>query len=966
MNLESMPTRLCAALAGLLVPGALLLAQDTADVERPADQATERSLDRSIEQSIEQSLEQSTQQPSDQLPGEAAATGRDLDRLTVTGSRVRSQIRAGAQPVTRLGRDDITASGAVRLGDLLQQLPMFTGSPLNTATSQRGSGGDLSRGIETLELRGLGPERTLVLVNGRRFVPGGNGASGLVDLGMIPTAWIEAVEIYRAGASVEYGADAVAGVVNILTRDAFDGVELNAQGRVTERGDGETLRASVLVGRQGVGRNRNGGWTAGLEVVDQPSVSKGERAFSSTRLTLDGPDNRRVFDGSSAPPAGQFRTSTGRFTLIDGRDGDSRSDFREFTDADRFNFNPFEDLLQASTRTTLFGSGQWTFDGGMEGWIEALAHRRESSAQLAPLPLFTTRETDVSVAADNLYNPFDETLVDVRRRLVEAGPRRFEQANDAWRFAGGLAGWIDLPVGPWRWDAHLTWGRNETDQRQTGDLLDDRLRAALGPSFVDADGTPTCGTADAPIPGCVPLNLFGGPGSITPAMLAWVGADLRDSGFNEQRAAELNLAGDLMILPSGPLAAAAGFQYREERGAETPDPRTQAGNTTGAARGATRGSFDAVEAYVEFGVPVTPDLELDLGVRGVHFSNFGTDAVFEIGAAWRPTDRLTVSAQYSEAFRAPNIGELFGALSQSNPIVIDPCARFDERTPEEIERCIAQGVPADGSFDQSGEETPQLSGGNPDLAPERATIRTVGAAWRVPGLDDANLRLDLYDITIDDGIGALGAETVLGQCLATGAAVFCDAIERAPDGALTSIGAQLQNLAREETRGIDLEADWTVGALGGRLGQRVLLSWVHERQLVAFPRAEPLFGAGGYDPDRFGAIPEWRGRYHLDWRRGDLKLGYRAQWIDAIEERGGEVFPGTVNRAGSVLYHDLFAEYDLGNRVPGRWTLGAGIDNVTDVRPPFLANADEANTDVATYRLLGTTYWLRAEARFGG
>jgi outer membrane receptor protein involved in Fe transport len=744
----------------------------------------------------------------------------------------------------------------------------------------------------------------------------------------------------------------VAGVVNILTRRSIDGIELNAQGRITERNDAETVQASVLTG----GRGARGGWLAGLEVVDQPSVSKGDRGFSAARLTLDGPDNQRVFDGSSAPPGGQYRTSFGRFTLRDGEDGDELADFRPFTDADRFNFNPFEDLLQASTRTTLFGSGELTFGNGLRGWVEALVHERESSAQLAPLPFFTTRETDVVVDGNNLYNPFGETLTDVRRRLVEAGPRRFEQDNSAWRAAAGLDGWI----GQWRWDASLTWGRNETDQRQTGDLLDDRLRAALGPSFLD-NGTPTCGTPADPIPGCVPLNVFGGAGSISDAMLGYVGADLMDTGFNEQRVVELNLLGDLATLPAGPLAAAFGFQYREEKGGETPDSQTRAGNTTGAARGATRGSFDAAEAYVEFGVPITPDLELDLGLRGVDFSNFGTDAVFETGLAWRATDRLTLSAQYSEAFRAPNIGELFGALSQANPIVIDPCARFDERTPDEIQRCIDQGVPADGSFDQSGEETPELSGGNPDLEPEQATIRTVGLAWRIPGLDSANLRIDAYDITIDNGIGALGAETVLNQCLATGAAVFCDAIERAPGGAITAISARLQNLAREETRGIDLEADWTVDAFGGRLGQRVLLAYVDERELVAFPGARPLFGAGGYDPDRFGAIPEWQGRYRADWKRDGWTLGYSAQWIDAIEERGGEVFPGTVNRAGSVLYHDLFAGLDLGD-----WQLTAGVDNLTDVRPPFLANADEGNTDFGTYRLLGTTYWLRVGAAFGG
>jgi iron complex outermembrane receptor protein len=479
---------------------------------------------------------------SAQVESEASTSEDALDRVTVTGSRIQSAIRDGARPLTRIGREEIETSSAVRLGDLLQQLPMFSGSPLNTRTSQRGQGGGLSRGIETLELRGLGPERTLVLVNGRRFVPGGNGASGLVDLAMIPTAWVEAIEIYRAGASVEYGADAVAGVVNILTRRSVDGVELSARGSITGDRDSETLQASVLTG----GRGERGGWLAGLEVVDQPSVSKGDRGFSSARLTLDGPDNQRVFDGSSAPPGGQYRTSFGRFTLRDGQNGDAIDDFRPFTDADRFNFNPFEDLQQASTRTTLFGSGEWAFDNGLRGWVEALAHHRESSAALAPLPFFTTRETDLVVDRDNVFNPFGETLVDVRRRLVEAGPRRFEQDNDAWRIAAGLDGWI----GSWSWDASLTWGRNETDQRQTGDLLDDRLRAALGPSFL-ADGTPTCGTPEDPIPGCVPLNVFGGVGSITETMLAYVGADLQDTGFNEQRVAEVNLLGDLTTLPGG-------------------------------------------------------------------------------------------------------------------------------------------------------------------------------------------------------------------------------------------------------------------------------------------------------------------------------------------------------------------------------------------------------------------------------
>ena len=168
----------------------------------------------------------------------------------VTGSRLRGIVGGDAWPLTVISRDDLLATGELRLGDILQQLPFTSGSPLNTRTSQRGQGGGLSRGIETVELRGLGPERTLILVNGRRFVPGGNGASGLVDLGMLPMSMVERVEVFKSGASVEYGADALAGVINIITRERFDGVEVGVRGSSTSRGDAETFSFNALTGRQ--------------------------------------------------------------------------------------------------------------------------------------------------------------------------------------------------------------------------------------------------------------------------------------------------------------------------------------------------------------------------------------------------------------------------------------------------------------------------------------------------------------------------------------------------------------------------------------------------------------------------------------------------------------------------------------------------------------------------------------------
>lgn len=882
---------------------------------------------------------------------------RRLEQVKVTGTRLQLSTADGVYPLTVIGTDQLQDSGFQSVGEFLQDLPFMAGSPLSTTTSVRGEGGGLSRGISTVELRGLGAERTLVLINGRRFVPGGNGASGVVDVNMIPLSVIERVEILKSGASVEYGADAVAGVVNFITRSETQGLEMQAQGDVTSRGDAETWSLSATYGK----RLERGDFLFSGHYSDQPALGKGERSWSSVRQSVSGPENTPVAEGSSAPPQGNFHTSSGRLTLREGADGDSADDFRAFTDADRFNFNPLEDLLQASERLSLFAQGSYDLSDSVSFFGEAIYHRRDSSQTLAPLPFFTTRETDVTVSADNVYNPFGEELADVRRRMVEAGQRTFTQDNTAWWGVVGLEG----EVSEWFWDVSVVRARNDTDQTQSGDLFDDRLRLALGPSYLDGSGNAVCGTPQAPIEGCVPLNVFGGAGSITQDMLDYVGTDLFDTGYNEQTAFNANFAGSGPELAAGPLRLAFGYEYRDESAADIPDPQTQVGNTTGSARTLTSGRFDSNEIYAEFGVPLLADrrmaqaLDLDFGVRWVDFSDFDAEWLYEVGLHHQPSDTVHFRATYSTAFRAPNIRELFGGAAQSNPIVEDPCADFSPLATVEIERCVAQGVPADGSFAQSGEETPQLGGGNPGLGPELSETFSLGMTWRPAAAPGLEINLDYYDIDIDDGIFAMGANTILEQCLATGAEDFCGRIVRQEGGAIGFVNARLQNLATETARGIDGDFHYAYDALGGGLDHRLMVSYVAERDLVAFPGAEPFSGAGEFDQDNFGAIPRWRANYNLTWSSDDWRAGYQAQWIGPLAESGGEIFPGTVNEIGARLYHNLFAAYVFDER----FELTLGVNNVTDRDPPFFANADEANTDVATYPVLGRVYWLRLNTR---
>jgi len=882
---------------------------------------------------------------------------QEMELVSVTGTRLRNAYAEGAYPLSVMDREAIVNSGLVSLGDFLQEVPFLTGSPLNTSTSMRGEGGDLSRGISTMELRGLGPERTLVLFNGRRFVPGGNGASGVVDISMIPMTVVERVEIFKAGASVEYGADAVAGVVNVITRTQTEGVEFQAQGKISNHGDAENYALSAVYG-QNTGRGR---FFLGTEYSNQPSLGKGKRGFSRELLSVTGPDNEIIPFGSSAPPQGNYRTSMGRLTLSDGAAGTSADDYRPFTDADRFNFNPYEDLLQASERFSVFAQGRIEVTSAVNVFAEAFYHHRNSSQQLAPLPFFTNREEDVSVSADNVYNPFNERLTDVRRRMIEAGPRGFSQDNDAWRFVLGADGM----KADWIWDVSVNLARNETEQRQTGDMFDSQLQLALGPSFVDASGTAVCGTPAAPVPSCVPLNVFGPVGSITPEMLDFVGTDLHDSGFNEQKVFSANLSGNPWVMPAGSVGLAFGYEYRDESAADLPDPQTVLGNTTGSARSVTKGSYRSHEAYAEIGLPIltdspfAKDLSLDFGTRWVNFSNFDTEWLVEVGVHYQPVSELQFRSAYTQAFRAPNVRELFGGMSQSNPIVEDPCADFSRLDAVAIGRCVDQGVPAAGSFNQNGQETPVVGGGNPGLGPELADTFSIGLTYNPRWLPGLEISLDYFDLKIADGIHALGANNILEQCLSTGQAQFCDRIERNAEGGITRVSAQLQNIATETAKGADLDAHYTHRGGGGDFDHRVLVSYIGERNLVAFAGADPFVGAGEYDMDTYGSIPHWRGHYSLSWTRGRWQVGYQAQWIGSLKESGGELYPDTVNHIPNRIYHDVFANYTFAQGAE----VTAGIDNFTNQAPPFFANADEANTDVSTYRLFGTMFWLRMKFR---
>ncbi|HZX94109.1 MAG TPA: TonB-dependent receptor [Myxococcales bacterium] len=509
--------------------------------------------------------------PSDQnVPTDANASGaaggtsagrkkEATEEIVVTGSRIRRKDLTTPAPVTVISREQVTASGKVSIGDFLQALPE-QGNAINT---QFNNGGD---GATRISLRGLGSPRTLVLLNGRRMVPGGTGADASVDLNSIPTASVERIEVLKDGASAVYGSDAIAGVVNIITRKGFKGTEASAYGGVSQHGDGQTYDLNVTTGQ--ASDKGNVVFSAGY--YKQSTVWAGDRDFSTYQLTYNAKTGRIVRVGSGTIPQGRIvlsdddfdakgnliTTGSSAWTTLakafpQGPDsgafircvpGDTHKDctplgsvtnsagqvinagsWRPYsgtgiaeslqTPGDQYNFQPQNYNVTPAQRISLYSIGDLSLGSSARGYYEASFVNRQSEQKLAAEPLLTDGE-GVVISADNFYNPFGRDISAVRRRLLEFGNRITNQDVTTFRVVGGIDGTLPDEFGPvhgWFWDISLNFGRTQEAGTKQGNVYLTPLQNALGPSGVDATGKATCLDAGGHvIAGCVPLDLFTG------------------------------------------------------------------------------------------------------------------------------------------------------------------------------------------------------------------------------------------------------------------------------------------------------------------------------------------------------------------------------------------------------------------------------------------------------------------------
>lgn len=919
----------------------------------------------------------------------------ELAPIEVVGSHIRKVDIETQHPVLVLERAELLRTGLTDVADILQSV-VANGQTQNRNINN-GASGELR-----VNLRSLGSNRTLVLVNGQRWAAALDGG---VDLTAIPLALIERIEVLKDGASAIYGSDAIAGVVNIVTRREFKGAEFGAYLGQYDQDDGLRRSHDLTLGRSG------NGWSAavGLEYESYDPVFARNRAISAVPM----PGMPQEAMGSSTTPYTSL-TLPGTHTplrLIDGRSGTSPDDFRPFDPLhDTYNYQQDNYLQTPAGRKALFAQARYEFSPGLALVGDVLYNRRTSSQQLAaPTVLFSPYasgpEALLSISPLNVYNPFGVPVDAARRRFVEAGPRRFEQTVDTKRAHFGLDGLFSLAGREFSWGADLTLIR--VDERSLTDpYIDDQsLALAIGPSFRDASGVARCGTSQAPIAGCVPLDLFGPPGSITPDMLAYIDrithgrrtADLRD--FN------LHANGTMLELPAGALGIAAGFEHRGNSGSDIVDPLIRSGNANGTGGGladSTSGSDSVNEAYIELDAPVLKDISLarsldfSLASRYSRYSEFGSTTNMQLGLRWKPFDELLVRGNYSEGFRAPSLSELFSGATFFSGQFMDPCAASNEPGPSVVARCHALGVPADVADPQSVDV---IGGGNPGLLPETATTRTLGLVYSPQQLEGFETSLDWYRIRLRNSIQQIDAYSLLDDCYQRANPLGCNQIQRASDGTLTRIRQMPLNLPGGlETEGYDFGLLYRRPSSFGDFTLRWENAYVNYFGEIGQPeRLAPLADGSlaqgnsvGQSSSAYGVIWRLRSVLALNWRRdawnatataryfssikedcstvtgyadllGDPTLRHLCSNPDRVIDLDGSGIPQSApeNRVGAVTYFDL----DLGWTAPWNGRFSVGVRNAFDRNPP-VSYSDGLRGFFSDYDLPGRFWYASYRQRF--
>jgi iron complex outermembrane receptor protein len=797
-----------------------------------------------------------------------ALAQENLGEIVVTGSRIRSANLESTTPVTQVTAADVVTQGVTRIEDLVNQLPQaFAAQNVTVANG--------ATGTATLNLRGLGSARTLVLVDGRRM-PYGGVTNSAADINQIPTQMVERVDILTGGASAVYGSDAVAGVVNFIMKKDFEGVEITSQynfywhendykgpGAVKLRDtidelnginpaqfnlpddtvtDGEGKEFSVMMGvNSGDGR---GNITAYATVFDSKSVLERDRDYSACSLDTDPPTEQFLCGGSATSAGGLFTDFSNYYLTVDTADN-----MRDFEDpGDLYNFGPLNHFLRPERRYSIGAMGHYEFSEHADVYTQLMFNDYESIAQIAPsgnffdtnsincanplIPagILPTIGCDAAAIAAN-----DSVTMYIGRRNVEGGGRQQSFANSTFRTVAGLRGAINEG---WNYDVSAQFSNGTGTASTLNYFVIERLARAL--NVVDVAGVPTCQSViDGSDTACVPWNPFV-PNGITQDQLNYLQAKGIQLGRIDQEIYNGVITGDLGTYgfktpwASDGVQVVLGAEYRRDTLDNKVDALQEQAQLAGSG-GATigiDGTTKVEELFFEGRVPLAQDqafaesLSFDTAYRYSDYGDGVQTDTYKAGLEWAPTQDIRFRASYQRAVRAANIVELFTAqgfnLFDANG---DPCGA-DDRDPNASDaECIATGVPAaqvgSGALDSPAGQYQFLQGGNTELTPEESDTNSYGIVLTprfAPGLA---VTIDYFDISIDNTISTFGSVNTWQACYSNNDAAACDRINRNPNGQLWIGSGHVEdvgiNIGGLSTKGYDINATYT-GLEMGRFG----------------------------------------------------------------------------------------------------------------------------------------------------
>ena len=943
-------------------------------------------------------------------PPESDSSERDtvIEEVVVTGSRILRDPVNEPTAIMQIAAAGLTRTGLTNLGDALQNLPIAGSAPNsqfnvpgNSGFPQDGSG--IGAGSVQLSLRNLGAKRTLVLVDGRRWVAGASasGVPGTVDLNSLPDNVIDRIEILQDGASAVYGSDAIGGVVNVITDAAFAGFELEAQtGGYLEDGDGQSTALGL---KWGVGDGDthavlSASWRdeLGIETADRkrsafPNPDATSCDVPGSYCSSFTPQGRFIFGPNLAGGAsvtlndGVLNDGGANIPVFDPANPTS-GDFHAFTSADRFNYNgpTYNYLRTPNERSNLFGSVRHAIGGSSELFGTLSYTHRSSATKAAPEPLCLGNgcgnpiNNNFQISATNPYNPFGVdlsvaagTLEFFGRRPLESGGRLFFQDTHTYFATIGVAGEFVRGGRPLYWEAYGSYGENQGFQTKRNSHNAAKLQVAMGdPALCEAT------------PGCVPFNFFGGQGpggngSITSEMLDFVTYTQRDESRQTLTNFAFNMSGDLFRLPAGDVGFAAGVEHRDHAGWFHPDPIAERGETAGIPAGRTEGGFDVLEFYGELSLPLIDNVdrywELNVAARRSDYSTSGAEVTYKASSLFQPVESLSLRGSVSTGFRAPGIGELFGGAAREDFTFVDPCSDVlgefgsssggrDAAQPAQIiANCASLGVPV--SFVQSNPQLSAVSAGNAALSAETSESFTLGVVWSADfdrrWIARLSASVDYYGVTIADAVQGRSPADVLAACVDTLDPAFCDLAPRTSNGALDVIDNQLQNIGGIEAAGFDVRVTyaapaWPIGQISATFDATFLGDYTERTENVDGTESVTE-RAGTHTNETFQrAFPELRWTATIDWSkdRWDGALGLR--WTDSLTLAGG-------SEVDAALFTDVSLSYTPG--LNGSWTATVGFNNVLDEDPPLCFPCGVIGMSTVVHDLPGRVGYFRLAFR---